>query len=321
MLSIKYALIGKVFLIMLLSVVTGSAISQNEPTYTQYINNQLTFNPAYAGIHDVLSAQLTSRNQWVGFNGRPITNAFTIHSPIYYNEMGVGLSIVNDKLGPFNQNSIYFDYSYKITVTDKGYVSFGLKSGVDIMQFNKNDIGSIAVDDPSFIQVYENSTSLNFGVGMYYVNPDFYVGLGIPRLVKTSFNNSEQAQLETSSLHYYISAGALIDVADDIRYRPSLQARVVQNAPLLLEVMNWGIYRDTYWVGIGYRLNDSVNLGLQMQASKQIRVGYTYDYTLSDLGKYSQGTHEVSVSYDFNFNNRNKKFNPNRFSKCTYRWW
>ncbi len=287
--------------VVLLLINSVKVKGQNEPLYTQYINNQLTFNPAYAGSNELLCAQLTSRNQWVGFNGRPVTNAFTIHSPIISKQMGGGLSIVNDQLGPIYQNSIYVDYAYKLKVNEKGYLSLGLKAGVDISQFNKSDMGDFINDDPSFNEAAENSFSLNFGLGAYYVSPSFYVGVGVPRLVKNSFNSPEQVQFEATALHYYLSAGAILDINKELKYRPSFQSRVVMNAPVLMELMNWGIYKNTYWLGVGYRLNDSVNLGLQVQASQQIRVGYTYDYALSDFGKYSQGTHEVSISFDFSF--------------------
>ena len=289
---------------------TGRA--QNEPLYTQYINNQLSFNPAYAGSNDLLSAQLTSHSQWLGFNGHPITNDFTLHSPIVNEHMGAGFSLVNDRLGPIRQNSIYFDYAYKIKVSNQGYLSMGLKGGMDLFQFNKDELGHIALEDPSFSQSSENGFSLNFGLGVYYVNPNFYVGLGVPRLVKNSFNSHDRAQFESTALHYYISSGAVFDINTVFKYRPSFQSRLVMNAPVLMELMNWGIYKNMYWLGVGYRLNDSVNLGVQVQASRQIRVGYTYDYALSDFARYSYGTHEISISYDFSFKKKNV-YNPRYF--------
>lgn len=279
-------------------------IAQNEPLYTQYINNQLSFNPAYAGSNKMLCAQLTSRNQWLGFAGRPKTNAFTLHSPIFKKHMGGGFSFVDDRIGPVKQNSIYFDYAYQVRLSHDGYLSFGLKGGFDFFQFSLSEMGQVGVEDIAF-QGYEDDMSLNFGFGVYYVSQQYYIGVGIPRLVRNSFKLDEQAVFDSRSFAYYLSAGGIFRVSDDFKYRPSFQSRIVLNSPLLMEIMNWGIYDDFLWFGLGYRLNDSFNLGVQYQVNHQVRIGYTYDYGIHEFGRYTSGTHELSISYDFRFRRKN----------------
>lgn len=294
--------LSKLILIILIAFgfTVIDANAQSEPYFTQYINNQLTFNPAYAGSNNMLCAQLTSRNQWVGFNGRPVTSAFTLHSPVFNEAMGTGFSFVSDRIGPVSMSNVYLDYSYKLQVNQRSYLSFGLKGGVDNFSFNKNEIGELASNDIVFQDV-EDYLALNFGFGVYLVNPRYYLGIGIPRLLQNNIKNKNVGLFNHNTLYYYISAGGLFPMSDAFLYRPSFQSRLVKGAPLSMEIMNWFIYKDFAWLGAGYRLKESVNVGLQVQVNHQIRLGYIYDYGIGKFTKYTSGTHEFSISYDFRF--------------------
>ncbi|MCG8580759.1 MAG: type IX secretion system membrane protein PorP/SprF [Bacteroidales bacterium] len=298
----------KTIFIFYLSLVCLSAIAQQDPLYTQYINNQLTFNPAYAGSNEMLSAQLTGRNQWTGFNGRPATRVLTLHSPIGMTSTNLGLSYINDELGPVKNNSLYIDYAYRLRINNDGYLSLGIKGGFDMFNAYLTELPLAEPGDDAFLYDLEDSFMLNFGFGVYYVTPKYYVGFAIPRLIRSEVSSDDESLFNASDLNYYISAGAIFTLNNNLKLRPSFQSRLMLNTPAHMEAMVWGIYHDRLWLGLGYRLNDAVNAGIQLQVNDQIRVGYTYDMTTSRFNRYGgTGTHELTMCYDFRFRRKHIK--------------
>ncbi len=288
---------------ILLVFVSLRGSAQQEPMYTMNLMNPLAVNPAYAGSNKMLSLQALYRNQWVGFNRSPKTGTFTIHSPIPLDNFGVGLSIINDQLGQVNQNWISLDLSYRLKVNEKDYLSVGLKGSMEIYNNKMQDVVINQDNDPNFMHNIVNETLFNTGFGLYYLNPRYFVGLSVPRLLKNEYETGNQS-MAMADLHYYFNAGALIDLNSELKLKPTMQVRYVKDAPVSYEAMMYLIARERLWFGMGYRHNDAIPLSVQVLLSNNLRIAYAYDITTSKLRTHSAGSHEISVSYDMNFNKK-----------------
>lgn len=289
--------------LLLLLVKTGKA--QQDPMYTQYMHNQLTINPAYAGSSGMLSAMLLARKQWVGFDNAPESRVVSVNMPLSGYRFGVGASYINDVLGPVKQNSFYADFTYHLPINENAKLGMGLKAGFDMMQIDLNGMKTIDErPDPSFKNDYEDNFIPNFGIGLYYYTPRFYVGLSVPRLLENKYDDDDTEK--TTSLgyrekHYFLTAGALFDLGYRLKLKPTMLAKVVKDAPASIDVSASLIINDIFWVGAGYRINDSFNFLLHYQLTQQLRVGYAFDLSNSDIRHYNNGTHEIMVAFDFRF--------------------
>ncbi len=282
-------------------VIAGNNLqAQQDPMYTNYMFNTLAVNPAYAGSRDALSATLLSRNQWVGFDGAPSTQTLTIHSPLGSEKLGVGFSAVRDKIGPVNTNSFYGDFSYRVKMSDESHLSLGLKAGINTLSANLSTLKTDQSGDVSFQQNIEGKTLPNVGFGMYYYSPKYYVGLSAPKLLENTFSSNTQA---SEKRHYYLIAGAVFKVSEDIKFKPTLLTKYAANAPIQVDVSANFLFIEKLWAGVMYRSNDGIGALVGYQITDQFRVGYAYDYPTSVINRYSSASHEIMISYDFIFNN------------------
>jgi type IX secretion system PorP/SprF family membrane protein len=288
------------------------AIAQQDPLYSQYMFNTLSINPGYAGSRDALSATILHRSQWSGFEGAPQTQTLTIHSPFKEANIGAGLSVVNDKIGPVNQTGVYVDLAYKLQVTDRGFLRLGLKGGANMYSAslgtlytgpNANQQGDIA-----FSQDISNEIMPNVGFGFYYSTPDFYVGGSAPKLLENDLSledGNQTTKIKSENRHYFVIAGAVMDLNRDIKFKPTVLTRFVSSSPFSFDLTTSFIFYDKLTLGLLYRYDATVGGIAQYLISDQLRVGYAYDYNTSDLGQYSGGGHEIMLSYDFVFSRRN----------------
>ncbi len=288
--------------------------AQQDPGYTQYMHNPLTINPAYAGSADMLSAIFLARKQWVGFAGAPETRVLTLSAPITNNNFGAGFSYVNDKLGPLKQNSFYMDISHHIKINQKGILALGLKGGFDMIQLNLMNLKLNNNNDDSFSRNYNENFSLNFGCGLYYYTPKFFLGISIPRMLRKKYRNdgNKTKSLGYSERHYFITTGALFDLNDNIKFKPTILSKIVLNAPISIDLSGNFIFNDILWLGAAYRIDDSMSFMVNYQLTNQIRVGYSFDLTKSELRRYNNGTHEIMIAFDFQFNKK-KVMTPRYF--------
>lgn len=301
-------------------LVSTRSYAQFDAMFTQYMFNETFINPAYAGSKEAMSATLLHRQQWVNFPGRPVTTSFSLHGPIQNNKMGLGLSVLNDRIGVLNRNLIYGSYAYRIKTSEKGTLALGLMGGID-NQVNKfsdlkvNDDGSV---DP---QLGQNSASIlapNFGTGLYYNTKTFYAGLSIPRMVDNQIKfSSGGASVKTTKVNfsrftYYLTVGNLFKLNDDLKLRANGMIKIVQNAPVQFDLGANLLIKQMFWTGLSYRSGSAASLILGVQANKQFLVSYSFDYGLNKIQKYSQGSHEIVLNYLFSFKGK-KVVNPRYF--------
>lgn len=271
--------------------------------YTQYMNNILSVNPAYAGSGDVLNAMVLTRNQWVGLDGAPVTQSFVIHSPISKYNMGVGFSLLKDKIGVISQTGAYLDYSYTLHVGENNYLALGLKGGVNFYEAGLTDLSTVDPDDPIFANDVTRNFLPNVGLGMFYHTDRFFAGLSVPKMIRNKINkhSSSSEYISKEELHLFFMAGYVFDVNRIIKFKPYILTKYVKSSPVSLDLTAQFLFYDRLWVGAMYRVGDALGGLMQIQITNQLKVGYSYDITASGLNSFNKGTHEILVSYDFNF--------------------
>jgi len=276
--------------------------SQQDPMYTQYMYNTLSVNPAYAGSRDALSITGLLREQWVGIDGAPSTQTLTIHSPVYSDNMGLGLSVINDEVGPVHQTMLFADYSYSIQATDNSTLSFGLKAGVNIFQADLLGLTPNEGGDPSIYNV-DNRLLPNVGVGVYYYSDQGYIGVSAPKLLEQMLKEYRDGVVTENKerRHYFLIGGYVFDLSEEVKFKPSFLVKAVVGAPVSIDLSANFLIRDKLGLGLAHRLDDSFSGLLQYYITPQFRIGYSYDFTLTELQDYNSGSHELMLGYDFIF--------------------
>jgi len=298
---LKHLLSG-IFLVILLLFSVRESFAQQDAMYTQYMENLITVNPAYAGSKDVLSMMVVSRNQWVSLPNAPVSRTFSMHSPIKQTNMGLGLSILADHVGPIKQTGVYADYSYRLFFSNKLTLGLGLKAGVNFYEAGLKILETNDPDDPVFAQDINRSFLPNLGVGAFFYTDKYYIGLSVPKLIQNEINKNgfSVQNISREQMHIFFMSGYVFDINRIVKFKPSILTKYVKNAPLSLDLNGTFLFYEKLWTGVMYRIGDSFGGVVKIQATSQIKIGYSYDLPINRLGAYNNGTHEVMISYDFN---------------------
>ena len=290
------------FWIAVILLLSTKGFSQQDPMYTQYMYNTLSVNPAYAGSRDALSLTGLIREQWVGIDGAPSTQSLTMHSPIYNDNMGLGLSVVNDRVGPIHQTMLFADYSYSIQTTDNAKLAFGLKAGVNLLQADLTALHSNQTNDQAIYNV-DNRLLPNVGIGVFYYSDKGYIGVSAPKLLQQRIASYDTGSLteDIERRHYFLIGGYVFDLSENVKFKPSFLVKAVQGAPLSVDLSGNFFFNDKFGIGLAHRFDDSFSGLLQYYVTPQFRIGYAYDFTMTELRHYNSGSHELMLGYDFNF--------------------
>lgn len=295
-------------MIAVLCVLTYSDMNaQYDPMFSQYMNNEMFINPAYAGSRDYISTFALYRNQWVGIEGAPITQTFTIHAPLKSKKIGLGLSLMNEEIGVTKKFSVLGTYAYRLPVSEDGTLSFGLQGGFTSLQENLSELSPAdGVNiDPLFLSDTPTKLAPKAGFGLYYTKPDYYIGWSIPRLIESyidPINNYDvNSKVNFKNWHNYITVGYIFPVSDNVKLKPTIMTKAVYGAPVEWDFNINALINELIWIGASYRTGDAIALISTLHVTPQFRVGYSYDYTLTEIGDHTSGSHEISLGYDFNF--------------------
>jgi type IX secretion system PorP/SprF family membrane protein len=289
----------KYILLMMIAATGVSSIAQQDPMFTQYMFNTLSVNPAYAGSADLLAINAIHRSQWVKFEGAPVTQTLALHSPLKKESISVGGSIINDSHGPVKQTGLYVDLSYRIFF-DKTKLAFGLKGGVNLFQANLLELNPQIEDDPVFGSDISNRTLPNFGAGVLWYGKTHYVGLSVPKLMSNKLIDGDLPDFENNKerQHFFFIAGIVLDVNNYVKFKPSVLVKAVNGAPMSFDVTANFLFYEKLWLGAMYRHEDAIGALVQYEINRKIKIGYAYDYTLSDIADYSSGSHEIMLGLD-----------------------
>lgn len=306
--------LSRVFLGILFLGFCPNLYAQQDPVFNQYMNNLLTIQPAYAGMSGYVNVTAMSRIQWVGFDGAPNTNTFTIQGPFRKYNVGIGLSIIMDKYGPVRQTGFYADYSYRVLLDNDQYFSFGIKGGINKYEALLTDLSVHDPNDP--VAVFDiNTKSLpNFGVGFLWHADDFFIGASVPKIFKNKINSDSGEAVYHEEINFYAMGGYVVDVTDNVKFKPTFLARWSENAPTVVDFSANMLINERVWVGATYRLQNSYGLLFQIFVNNRLKLGYAYDLTSFRPSQYNAGTHEFMLSYDFPYKKRRYcRFTPRYF--------
>ncbi len=276
------------------------ALAQQDAQYTQYMYNTVSVNPGYAGSRGHMSIGALHRSQWVGLEGAPVTQTLNIHSPIGYKGVGLGFSIVNDKIGPTSETNFDVDFSYTIPVSSEGKVSFGLKGSINLLDVRFSELNQYA-SDQTLQQDIDNRLSPNVGAGVYYHTDKFYLGVSVPRILETSHFDSSSLSTAKEQMNFYLITGYVWDLNPLLKFKPTLLTKVVQGAPLQVDLSANFMLNDKFILGAAYRWDAALSGMLGFNLSNEFLIGIAYDREITDLGstRFNNGSFEVILRYDF----------------------
>jgi type IX secretion system PorP/SprF family membrane protein len=280
------------FLAMVLPFTT---LAQQDPLYSQYINNPFVINPAYAGLTNNLNFSLNYRNQWAGFEGSPKTINFSSHISLHDNKMGAGLMVISDQIGNSKITEVFGSYSYRINLTDDKVFSFGLQAGMANYQIDNSKVNPFHKDDDLF-QGNFSETKPSFGFGAILKSDKFFVGLSVPRMLRTTLQ-TQGLQSSLYTQHYYLMGSYLFFVSEHIRFKPASLIKIVSGAPLSVDLNASVILHENYQAGLLTRNLTTYGLFVQALFKDTIRIGYVFEVPTGSSVGANFSTHEICIGY------------------------
>ncbi len=296
---------ARYYLPMLLLCFSIKVSAQQDAQYTQYMYNTVSVNPGYTGSRGHLSIAALYRAQWVGLEGAPKTQTFNFHTPVGYRGVGMGLSIVNDQIGPTSETYFDLDFSYTIQLAAEKRLSFGLKGSVHMLDIRFSELNQDWTNpggpDPTLQQDIQNKLSPNIGAGIYYHTDKYYLGISDPRFLETSHFDESSLSTATEQLNFYLITGYVFQMNPLWKFKPTLLTKVVQGAPLQLDLSANFMYNDKFIMGAAYRWDAAVSAMAGFQLSPEFLIGLAYDREITELGtaRFNDGSFEVILRYDF----------------------
>lgn len=301
----------KLAIILGLFLATISVEAQRDALYSQFMFNRLVINPGYSGSRDMLTMTLLNRYQMVGFGqGTPRTLTFSAHTPLRNEKVGLGFYVYADQTGPFTDVGFMGNYAYRVRLF-RGTLSMGLQAGFNQVNVDWDAVEMRDGDDPVILSRPKNKLQPDANFGVYYYTKLYYLGVSSKQLFESQYGKVEYdngpSTYATLARHFYGMAGMAIPLTDRIVFRPGMMFKYTKNAPLNFDLNASFLFNNLIWVGTSYRTNrnaitnkNAIVLMLELNLTENWRLGYSYDAYLNELKTYSQGSHEVMISYDLN---------------------
>ncbi|TYP77041.1 PorP/SprF family type IX secretion system membrane protein [Aquimarina intermedia] len=298
-------------LILLLCVALYGMVShaQQLPQYTQYMYNTMSINPAYAGSNDRIEASLLHRSQWVGIDGAPQTQVLTLNGK-FFDKIGLGFNIFNDKIGPSSQIDINFAFSYHLKLNATVKLGLGVNAGMDVLSIDWSK-GEIYENEDSIFN--ENISKLRpiIGAGSYIFGEQWYAGISASNFIKSQRYDDNEEILVERSVHYYLLGGYVFQITPQLKMKPATMVKLTEGAPITFDISTNFLIQEKLTLGASYRFDDAVSGLAGFQVSNTFYVGYGYDYSISNLSKYNSGSHEIILRYTLH--DRKRKARSPRF--------
>lgn len=309
----------KILLIIMAILLFGRiAVAQQDAQFSQYMFNGIYINPAYAGYKEQLNLHAFYRNQWTGVDGSPKTMSLAVDAIANEGNVGLALQVSSDKLGAQRNLAVYGNYAYRIRMNAEGSsrLAFGLgfgavQLGIDGALLNPND------PEPNQPSGFESVTLPDARVGAYFSNDRLYIGVSADNLISQyAYKEDNNNFVPHPRVHYYLTAGVLIPLSQEILIKPSFLVKDDRGGPTSLDLTSFLIFSERFWIGGSYRTGiklynkdylqknlsqlNSASVAAQVFASENLRIGYAYDFSIGALKGYGGGTHEISIGYFFN---------------------
>lgn len=324
----------KHFSLCLLSLLLAVVVNaQQRPHYTQYVLNNYILNPALSGIENYTDIKMSVRDQWVGLEGAPQTFYLAVHGPIgkkdykttatsyqvpgenprgnaYWENYtaskphhGIGLTVVNDKTGLYSRFTSDITYAYHLGLSARTNIAAGFSAGITRIGYDQSKAQFVDPNDPV---VMSNASEINrirpdVGAGIWVYSADYFIGLSAQQIIPQKVNFTDDANYDGGRLipHFFATAGYRFLMNDDINAVPSVMFKYVNGSPTNPQFdLNIKLqYRDLFWLGASYRLKDGYAAMVGLNAGNTFNVGYSYDYTTTQLNTVSRGTHEIVIGF------------------------
>tara|TARA_B100001175_G_scaffold309372_1_gene310981 strand:- start:7213 stop:8142 length:930 start_codon:yes stop_codon:yes gene_type:complete len=292
--SIKYNLLIAIFFL------TRMSMAQSDPKLSNYIYTPLTYNPAFANSYEGLSVSSAYSNQWLGFDGAPRTFFINVHGAFVGSNVGIGLDVVNDKIGATNETRILGNFAYKVKLNDDWVISMGVKSGVSNYAVNYNLLNIENLNENNLSSIELNSWNFNFGTGFYIYSEKFYLGFSIPNMLKSKYLNQFKNTIANSTPNYFFTTGFNFPLNQNLDFKPSLMTRIAKGAPAS-SIINLGmIYKNNLFGNFNFEPGTSFGLFSGFRVLEDFIIGYSYDISTNNFNNYNNGSHMLIVKYELN---------------------
>ncbi|MES2862776.1 MAG: type IX secretion system membrane protein PorP/SprF [Bacteroidota bacterium] len=297
---------NKIIAFVIFALFTLQAEAQQDPHYTQYMYNMNVMNPAYAGSKESLSGSLLYRQQWVSIDGAPKSATLSMHSPVG-KKVGLGLSVISDKIGPVEENNVYGDFSYTLNLGGDNRLALGLKSGLTFHKVGLfSEIGNGYVQQQNDAAFRENTSNIyfNIGSGVFYYSKKYYIAASVPNMLEAKHlvvkDNGSEYQFGSEKQHFFLTGGYVFDLSTNTKLKPSFMAKSAFGTPVSLDLSANALFYEKFEAGLSYRLEDSFGAMVNFKVSPSLRIGYAYDHITSDLNVTTPASHEFMLLFDLN---------------------
>ncbi len=296
---------NKIIAFVIIALFTLQAQAQQDPHYTQYMYNMNVMNPAYAGSKESLSIGLLYRQQWVSIDGAPKSATLSLHSPVG-KKVGLGLSVISDKIGPVEENNIYGDFSYTLNLGGDHKLALGLKSGLTFHKVGLFSEVSPYTQQQNDAAFRENTSNIyfNIGSGLFYYSKNYYVAASVPNMLEAKHlvvtDNGSEYQFGSEKQHFFITGGYVFNLSANTKLKPSFMAKSAFGTPVSLDLSANALFYEKFEAGLSYRLEDSFGAMVNFAITPSLRIGYAYDHVTSDLNVTTPASHEFMLLFDLN---------------------
>ena len=299
---------------LLLGLLSLSGFAQQDPQFTHYMYNTANINPAYAGSRGSLSIFGLHRSQWVGLDGAPTTNAFSVNTPLQNSKLGLGVSFINDKIGVMSENTLAVDLSYTLDLAGRNNnkLSFGIKGSANLLDVSYSKLNLHNPTDPQFSEDIANEFTPNIGAGIYYHNDKSYLGLSVPNFLETKRYDDNVKSTMRTKMHYYLMGGYVFDLNPGLKFKPAFLVKAVEGAPVQVDLTANFLIQDKLTLGAAYRWDAAFSGLIGFQVTDGLMVGYSYDGETTKLANYNSGSHEIFLRFEL-FNKYKRIVSPRFF--------
>jgi len=301
--EIKLAIMKKLISLSVLIFLPMMLMGQLTPVTNHYVLNPLRINPSYAGSRGGLSVAAFYRQQWVGLNGAPRTMSLELDAPVLSDKLGLGLFVVNDKIGVTKQTEVMTSYAFRISV-GSGTLALGLGAGLVATNTAWSELIVLDPGDDYFLIDSKVFVVPDFSFGTYYSGKNYFLSFSIPRLLGYSFDfdkNKYSLKVEPGNYNYVVNTGYMFPLGAKARMMPSALVSYSPGDRLLYDGSLHFILYDRVWFGATYRSTGSVTALAQFAINNQLKMAYSYDFDFGKLGTYNNGSHEVMLRYEFRY--------------------
>ncbi len=269
--------------------------AQQQAHLTQYFDNYLYTNPAYAGSSGMLNVSGIHREQWVGFEGAPRTSILGFNMPLKYESVGIGANVIRDEIGPTSNTQLQLSASYRLKFDEKNSLSFGLNAGFGLMSSITSSLNSTIENDPSKLINQQNRFMPNMGAGLLFKRERLFVGISAPKLFQNSLDGTNE---NLEKRHFFTQIGGVINLNEAWKLRPTTQLIFISGAPINLDLSLATIYQERFVIGAMYRLQSAFGVFVQYQINEKFRISLASDFSTQAIRSYNYGTYEIGLSYD-----------------------